>query len=147
MKRPSQLFVALGLALSVGAAFAAQVLPTVEVYKSAYCGCCGQWVEHMRKAGFHVNVHETEDGSGVRRQLGMPERFGACHTAKVGGYLVEGHVPANDVKRMLAEKPKALGIAVPSMPPGAPGMEGPRSIPYETLLVQGDGSASVFAKH
>lgn len=134
-----------GLFLS-GAALAA-ALPPVEVYKSPYCGCCGQWVEHMRQAGFTVNVHDVQDVPAARRAAGMPERFGSCHTAKVGGYAVEGHVPAADVKRLLAEKPKAAGIAVPGMPQGAPGMETPRPQPYATLLVAQDGGSAVFARH
>lgn len=137
----------LSLVLLAGAAAASPSLPPVEVYKSAFCGCCTQWVEHMRQAGFRVNVHETEDGSGARRRLGMPDRYAACHSAKAGDYLIEGHVPAGDVKRLLAERPKALGIAVPSMPPGSPGMEGQRAVPYQTLLIQADGASLIFARH
>jgi hypothetical protein len=77
----------------------------------------------------------------------MPDRLGSCHSAKVGGYVIEGHVPAADIRRLLKEKPKALGLAVPSMPPGSPGMEGPRAIPYDTLLVARDGTTRVFASH
>lgn len=121
--------------------------PVIDVFKSPYCGCCGKWVEHMRQAGFPANVHEVQDVPAARDATGMPVRYGSCHTAKVGGYAVEGHVPAADVKRLLAEKPQAVGLAVPSMPPGSPGMEGPTSVPYETLLVQTDGSSRVYARH
>lgn len=119
----------------------------VDVYKSPYCGCCGKWVEHMRAQGFDVKTHEVEDVPGQRKKLGMPDAYGSCHTAKVGNYLIEGHVPAADVQRLLKEKPKAVGLAVPSMPPGSPGMESAKPMPYETLLVKADGSTSVFARH
>lgn len=119
----------------------------VEVFKSASCGCCGAWVEHLRKNGFQVRTHDVGDVPAARKRLGMPDRLGSCHTARVAGYLVEGHVPANDIRRLLREKPKALGLAVPSMPPGSPGMESERPVPYATLLVAGDGSTTVFASH
>jgi len=125
----------------------AQMAQTVEVYKSPYCGCCGQWVEHMRKAGFAVNTHDVQDVPAARQKLGMPERFGSCHTARIGKYLIEGHVPAADVKRLLAEHPDAVGLAAPGMPSGSPGMEGGKPEPYNTLLVARDGSATVFARH
>ena len=135
--------------LSVGTAGIsyAQTAGTVDMYKSPYCGCCGKWAEHMTKAGFTVNAHEVEDVPAVRKKLGMPDKLGSCHTAKVGNYLLEGHVPAADVKRLLKEKPKALGLAVPGMPAGSPGMDVPNSPPYHTLLVQKDGATRVFANH
>ena len=142
--RPASLLVA--AALLAGPALA-QSLPKVEVYKSPYCGCCVKWADHMKANGFKVEVHEVTDIPGNRKQLGMPEKFASCHTSKIGAYLVEGHVPAADVKRLLKEKPKALGIAVPSMPAGSPGMDIPNSPPYETLLVQGDGASRVYARH
>lgn len=119
----------------------------VEVFKSPYCGCCGKWVEHLREEGFEVKVNDMDDVTEARKKLGMPDRLGSCHTAKVGGYVVEGHIPAIDIQRLLKEKPKALGIAVPSMPPGSPGMESSKPIPYQTLLVHSDGSTRVFAQH
>lgn len=119
----------------------------VEVFKSPYCGCCEKWVEHMKASGFVVVAKDVNDVPAARKALGMPERFGSCHTAKVGNYTVEGHVPAEDIRRLLKEKPKAVGLAVPGMPPGSPGMETPRPRAYDTLLVQADGSAVVFAKH
>ncbi|MDD2915691.1 MAG: DUF411 domain-containing protein [Gallionella sp.] len=124
-----------------------QALPVVELYKSPQCGCCKAWAEHLQKNGFTVSLHDVDDVPAARKKLGMPSRFGACHTAKVGKYLVEGHVPAADIKRLLKQHPKALGLAVPSMPPGSPGMEGERSVPYDTLLVKEDGNAKVFARH
>ena len=122
-------------------------LPVVEIYKSAYCGCCKTWAEHLQKSGFKVIQHDVEDVPAARKKLGMPEKFGSCHTARAGQYLVEGHVPAADIKRLLKERPKAIGLAVPSMPPGSPGMESDNPIPYDTLLVGEDGNARVFARH
>lgn len=124
-----------------------QAAQMIDVYKSPSCGCCGKWIEHLKKAGFKVETHEVTDIPGNRKKLGMPDKFGSCHSAKVGNYVLEGHVPAADIQGLLKEKPKALGIAVPAMPPGAPGMDIPNSPPYETLLVQTDGSSRVFAKH
>ncbi|HEU0188618.1 MAG TPA: DUF411 domain-containing protein [Gallionella sp.] len=124
-----------------------QALPVVEVYKSAQCGCCKAWAEHLQKNGFTVILHDVGDVPAARKKLGMPSQYGSCHTAKAGQYLVEGHVPAADIKRLLKERPKAIGLAVPSMPPGSPGMESEHPVPYETLLVGVDGKASMFARH
>jgi len=135
------------LVFALMAGHAAAGMPTVEVYKHPDCGCCGLWVEHLKQNGFAVKLSDVSDVGAMRRRLGMPEKFAACHTAKVGGYLVEGHVPAADVKRLLAEKPKALGIAVPSMPPGSPGMPSPKPVAYDTLLVQTDSTYSTYARH
>lgn len=134
------------LALTL-ASLAAQAAGTVEVFKSPYCGCCEGWVKHLRQNGFQVQTHDVDNVPAARKKLGMPERFASCHTAKVDGYVLEGHVPAADIQRLLKEKPKALGIAVPSMPPGSPGMESPKPVPYDTLLVQPDGNTRVFARH
>ena len=139
--------IALALVLLSAATAFAQGAPKVEVFKSASCGCCGAWVEHMRQNGFHVTTHDVADVSAQRRKLGMPDRLGSCHSAKVGGYAIEGHVPAADIRRLLKEKPNALGLAVPSMPPGSPGMESSRPIPYDTLLVARDGTTRVYASH
>lgn len=134
---------ALGAAVNLPASAA----DAVDVYKSPYCGCCEKWVEHLQQAGFAVRTHDVNDVPAARQRLGMPERLGSCHTAKVAGYVVEGHVPAADIQRLLKEKPKAIGLAVPSMPPGSPGMESPKPVPYNTLLVQAGGVTTVFAKH
>ena len=129
-------------------AFAAPTGPEVQVFKSPSCGCCGSWVEHMRAAGFTVKVTEVDDTTAARKRLGLPDRYGSCHTATVGGYVLEGHVPAAEVKRLLASKPKAIGLAVPGMPPSAPGMDVPgRTDPYEVLLVGPQGQSSVFATY
>lgn len=140
----TSLVVALSLFAGSNLALAAE---RVEVFKSPYCGCCEKWVEHMRKAGFEVVTRDVNDVPAARKATGMPERFGSCHTAKVAGYVVEGHVPATDVQRLLKEQPKALGLAAPGMPQGSPGMETNQPQPYDTLLVQADGSHKVFAKH
>ena len=124
--------------------------PLLTVYKDANCGCCQQWVGHMAQAGFRPAVQDVSDMQSVKRRLGVPSALGSCHTAVVGGYVVEGHVPAGDVKRLLREKPKARGLAVPGMPIGSPGMEqGPPSgyDRYETLLVQADGNKRRWAAH
>jgi hypothetical protein len=127
----------------------ARTLPSVLVHKSPTCGCCMAWVEHMRKSGFAVEVRNSDDLDPVKERLGVPDKQHSCHTAEVGGYFVEGHVPADDVKRLLAEKPAARGIAVPGMPLGSPGMEVPGrpAMPYVVELVGKDGKVSPYAKH
>ena len=124
-------------------------LPDVVVHKSPSCGCCGLWVEHMRAAGFKVDVRDTNDLNPIKESLGIPLAKGSCHTAQVGGYFVEGHVPASDIKRLLQEKPDAKGLVLPGMPLGSPGMEVPdgRTQPYTVELVSRDGSTSAFAEH
>ena len=125
----------------------AQSATQIEVFKSPYCGCCEKWVEHMKRNGFTVSAHNVVDVPAVRKNLGMPDRLSSCHTAKVGSYVIEGHVPADDVQRLLKEKPKAIGLAAPGMPQGSPGMETTAPVPYEILLVQTGGSTHVFARH
>ena len=132
--------------LSASAAFA-QGAPKVDVFKSPSCGCCGGWVEHMRQNGFQVTTHDVADVPAERKKLGMPDRLGSCHSAKIAGYVIEGHVPAADIRRLLKEKPKAVGLAVPGMVPSSPGMEAAKPMPYATLLVAGDGTTRVFASH
>ena len=121
----------------------------VTAYKTPWCGCCGGWVTAMRRAGFRVQVIEREDLAPVRAQHRVPAELAACHTATVGGYVLEGHVPSSDVLRLLKERPKAIGLAVPGMPLGAPGMETPTGErqPFQTLLLLPDGGARVFARH
>ena len=122
-------------------------LPDVEVWKDPNCGCCSKWIKHLREAGFDVIAHDTGNVGAARERLGMPQRYAACHSAKVGNYVIEGHVPADDIKRLLKERPMAKGLAVPGMPMGSPGMEGPRSEAYQTLLIGPGGTAKVFAEH
>ena len=126
-------------------------LPPMTVYKSATCGCCKLWVDHATKAGFAVKTVDSEDLAGVKRELGVPARLSSCHTVVVGQFLVEGHVPAADVKRLLRERPAGVrGLAVPGMPVGAPGMEqGPAANydKYDVIAFTSSGATSVFAKH
>lgn len=120
------------------------------VYKSPTCGCCAGWITHMRKAGFRATIQETEDLTPVRARLGVPAALASCHTGLVGGYAIEGHVPPRDVVRLLLQKPKAVGLSVPGMPIGSPGMESSdgRIEPYETLLMlDRQGRTQVFARH
>ena len=127
--------------------------PRLEVWKTASCGCCKDWVKHVQAAGFQVKTHDVSDDvkSQKRQQLGLPEAFGSCHTAVVDGYVVEGHVPAREISRMLKERPQALGLTVTGMPVGSPGMDGPeygtRRDKFAVLLVQRDGRQSVYQNY
>lgn len=121
--------------------------PLVDVWKSPTCGCCKDWIRHLEAHGFMVRVHD-DGNTDARARLGMPLRYGSCHTASVGGYAIEGHVPAREVWRLLRERPQAVGLAVPAMPIGSPGMDGPeyggRRDPYQVLLVQRNGRSAVY---
>lgn len=123
---------------------------TVQVWKDPNCGCCHLWVEHLQASGFKVEVRDVGN-TAARKRLGMPEQLGSCHTATVGGYVIEGHVPAADIHRLLKERPVALGLSVPGMPIGSPGMDGPeykgRKDAYDVLLVQKDGSSKSFQRY
>jgi hypothetical protein len=134
----------------VQAQAATAVATPVEIWKDPSCGCCKDWMDHMEANGFSFTVHNTGNNA-VRAQLGLPQKLGSCHTALVGGYLIEGHVPASDVRTLLQQKPKALGLAVPGMPVGSPGMDGPvyenRRDPYDVLLVAHGGSTRVFKSY
>jgi hypothetical protein len=139
---------AVGLALAVaGAPAGAAAEPEVMVYKTPTCGCCNKWIDHLKRAGFTVKSEDLPDLSLLKQMHGVPQRLGACHTALVDGYVVEGHVPADDVKRLLAERPKVVGVAVPGMPIGSPGMEGGTPEPYEVLTFTRAGATTVFARH
>jgi hypothetical protein len=124
-------------------------LPPVKVTKNPSCGCCKIWVERLRDAGFKVEVNDVDDLNSVKQRVGLPYGMGSCHTAEVDGYFVEGHVPVEDIKRLLRERPQALGLVVPGMPAGSPGMEVPSGQvqPYDVLLVGRDGSATVYSHH
>lgn len=148
-----QLLLALGLlplAGAVHAAAPAAALPPVEVWKEPTCGCCKDWIAHMEQSGFSASVAD-EGNNAARARLGVAQKFASCHTALVQGYVIEGHVPVADIQRLLKEKPKALGLAVPGMPIGSPGMDGPayggRRDAYQVLLIQKDGSAQVFTSY
>jgi hypothetical protein len=118
----------------------------VKVYKESTCGCCAIWARHMQGAGFAVETVDVPDIGRTKTQLGVPERLATCHTAEVGGYLVEGHVPAVVVKRLLAEKPAGRGVAVPGMPTGSPGMEGGTPETYNVYLFGGPSGLTVYAR-
>lgn len=133
----------LGLATGLAALpFGALALaaPAISVYASPYCGCCGDWVEHLRSAGFAAEVTHVDDVAPMKRMAGVPQGLASCHTASVDGYVVEGHVPAPVIRRLLRERPQVRGIAVPGMPIGSPGMEGPSPEPY-TVYSFADGEA------
>lgn len=120
----------------------------IRVYASPTCGCCSLWVEHMQANGFEVETVYRDDLATVKASFGVPRGLESCHTGVVNGYVVEGHVPADDLRRFLAEAPEARGLAVPGMPIGSPGMEmGDRVDPYDVMLFRGDGSTSVWARH
>ncbi|MGE0097710.1 MAG: copper-binding protein [Hydrogenophaga sp.] len=150
MQRRHLLHAALGLSLASTGVRAQAALPPLQVWKDPNCGCCNDWVALLRADGFQVQVFDSGN-TAVRQRLGLPAKYGSCHTALVGGYVVEGHVAAGEIRRLLAEKPVAIGLAVPGMPVGSPGMDGPvygnRRDTYDVLLVQRDGSSRVFQHH
>src|SRR5688572_8330885 len=129
---------------------AAGALPKMTVYKTSTCGCCKLWVDHMRTNGFDVQAMDVSaaDVRGISKAAGLKDEGTSCHTAKIGNYTVEGHVPAADIKRMLKEKPAIAGIAAPGMPMGSPGMEqGNAKEPYDVIAFKKDGTSTVYAKH
>ena len=123
--------------------------PTVMVYKAPTCGCCEGWVEHLRENGWEVTVEDRNDIDQIKNLLGIPVQLRSCHTAEIGNYLVEGHVPASDIRRLLEEGPRVAGLSAPGMPIGSPGMEVPgrEPQPYDVLAFDGDGRTTVFASH
>lgn len=138
-----------GPTVAVSTAAAAEEPAKLVIYEGPRCGCCAQWGQHMEAAGFEVEVQKTEHLAHIKPAMGVPAELASCHTAKIGGYFVEGHVPAREVQRLLAERPAARGLAVSGMPMGSPGMEVPdgRVDAYEVLLVADDGSTSVYARY
>ena len=124
--------------------------PQVEMWKSPNCGCCNDWARHLETHGFRVRTFDTGN-TDKRSELGMALKYGSCHTARVGGYVIEGHVPAREILRLLKERPAAVGLTVPAMPLGSPGMDGPayggRRDPYDVLLVHRDGSSRVYQSY
>ena len=128
------------------------VAPVITVWKTPTCGCCKAWVDHLRKNGFDVVTNDVNDTTAIRKKFDFPEQYGSCHTAKLGEYVIEGHVPAEDIRKLLQDKPKARGLAVPNMPLGSPGMEGIGANAgirqaYDVLLVLNDGSSRVFKSY
>jgi hypothetical protein len=133
-----------------GATLASSPAVKVDVWKGPECECCNDWIKHMQANGFAVVSH-NQGNHDVRARLGMPVKYGSCHTAQVGGYVIEGHVPASDVQRLLRERPKAVGLAVPGMKLGSPGMDGPeyggRKDAYDVLLIRQGGGAAVYQSY
>lgn len=126
---------------------AASELPEVTMHKSPTCGCCGAWADHLRGAGFRVREVVENDMSAIKARFKVPEPVRSCHTATVGGYVVEGHVSATDIKRLLLQKPRVAGIGAGGMPLGSPGMESPTPQPYDVLSFDAAGRTAVFARH
>jgi hypothetical protein len=139
--------IAIAMAVAAGWTSASGLAAELTVYKSPWCGCCSSWADHMRANGHSVTTKEVEDLDAIRRMAGVPEPLQSCHTAVVDGYVIEGHVPAADVARLLTERPDAKGLSVPGMPIGSPGMEGGTPERYDVILFRKDGSAEVYAKH
>jgi hypothetical protein len=143
--------VAAFILLSTNSAFAETSAPSIEVWKSATCQCCGKWVSHLEANGFAVktNAAGTTTLEAIKRDAGIGEKLDACHTAKIDGYVIEGHVPASDIKRLVAERPDAIGLTVPGMPLGSPGMEQAdgKTQAYDVLLIKKDGTTEIFASH
>lgn len=137
----SGFLVAGGLLVNQQAAEAADIV----VYKSPTCGCCTEWVSHLEKNGFSVEIHNRRTMNPIKAKFGVPPHLQSCHTAEVDGYIIEGHVPADDIVRLLREKPAIKGLAVPGMPMGSPGMEGPRSDPYDVLTFEENGRTSTYS--
>jgi hypothetical protein len=121
--------------------------PTITVYKDPSCGCCKNWVQHLIKHGYKVDAKDTPNMTEIKHTLGIPDPISSCHTAVVNGYLIEGHVPASDIDRLLEKKPHVAGLAVPGMPMGSPGMEGPSTQHYQVLSFDKTGKTKVFASH
>jgi hypothetical protein len=132
--------------LGLGLLARADTPPAITIHRDPGCGCCGAWIEHLRHAGFATTVVETRDLDAVKRRLGVPAELASCHTAEVQGYAVEGHVPAAAIRRLLAERPPAVGLAVPGMPIGSPGMEGGTPETYEVVLFGPQGRRT-FARY
>ncbi len=124
-----------------------QASSDVQIFRTATCNCCLGWAEHLEHSGFSVDVIEVDDLPAVKARLGVPSELAACHTAEVDGYVVEGHVPASDIQRLLRERPKVRGLAVPGMPEGSPGMEGPNPEPYVVLAFDAQGRSELFQRH
>ncbi len=149
MLRRRDVLLASAAALAAGPSCAAGAGPSIVVYKDPSCGCCTAWVDRLKAAGFKTDVDDSQDMAAIKAKYGVPEDLTSCHTGVVAGYAIEGHVPAADIKRLLKEKPKALGIAVPGMPVNSPGMEvpGQPDEAYTVWLFAKDGTRTAFAKH
>lgn len=147
MNRKQFLYTALATPFAVACSSASAETHMV-VYKTSTCGCCGKWVEHLEANGFQVEVNEVADIVEQGRALGVPDELRSCHTGTIGGYAIEGHVPAADIKRLLDERPEAKGLTVPGMPTGSPGMENGSYVePYSVLLFNADGTTRVYQSY
>jgi len=150
MKRRELMLAAVAGLVGTATGLQAQDLPTMDVWKDPNCGCCKDWIAYLERNGFRVHSHDTGN-TAMRQRLGMPMKYASCHTALIGGYVIEGHVNAREIRRLLKEKPAALGLSVPGMPVGSPGMDGPeyggRQDPYDVVLVQKDGSSRVYQSY
>lgn len=145
---------AIGLALAAGLGFAVALAaqeskPVMTVYKSPTCGCCGKWIEHMKASGFEVKWNDVPDVNPIKKSNGVPNEGWSCHTALVSGYVLEGHVPASAVKKLLKDRPKVVGLAVPGMPVGSPGMEVPSGQVdhFDVMAFDKSGKMTVYEKH
>lgn len=144
--KPSK-FLSVALIMMATAGASAEPLPEVVMHKDPNCGCCGKWAEHLQAAGFRVKTVNEADMQRVKQQFGVPGKLGSCHTARVGGYLIEGHVPASTIKRLLREKPAVAGLAAPGMPLGSPGMEIPgHKEAYDVMAFDRAGKARVYER-
>lgn len=133
--------------LSSSYSYAEQSQPSITVYKSPTCGCCNKWIKHLENNNFDVISKNSSNMPKIKSEAGVIPQVQSCHTGIINGYYIEGHVPADDIKRLIAEKPKALGLSVPGMPMGSPGMEGHRKNPYTVILMKKDGSYERFSEH
>jgi len=123
------------------------VPPSILVYKSPSCGCCKAWMDHLSQNGFKVTGKDMDDVQPMKDEVGLPAKLASCHTAIVDGYVIEGHVPAADIQRLLKERPKIVGLSAPGMPPSSPGMDQPGKVPYDVIAFDAKGTTTVFAKH
>ncbi|OOZ42243.1 hypothetical protein BOW53_01185 [Solemya pervernicosa gill symbiont] len=119
----------------------------INIYNSPSCGCCYGWSAHMENNGYTVTSHNQHNMQPIKNVLGIPTEVQSCHTAKIGGYIIEGHVPASDIKRLLVERPEIRGLAVPGMPMGSPGMEGSRKDAYNVVTIEKNGESRIYASH
>ena len=141
------LFMATGVAAPAPTLARGSAQPLITVYKDPDCGCCKKWIAYLKQHGFRVDARDTDKLADINTSLGVPEKLAGCHTAVVNGYIIAGHVPAEDIARLLRERPKIAGLAVPGMPAGAPGMEGPPPVHYQVIAFDHSGRTKIFANH
>ena len=144
-----KLVFAAALVVTLGAAAlpTTAVPPSILVYKSPSCGCCKAWMDHLSQNGFKVTGKDMNDVQPMKDEVGLPAKLASCHTAIVDGYVIEGHVPAADIQRLLKERPKIVGLSAPGMPPSSPGMDQPGKVPYDVIAFDAKGTTTVFARH